>query len=79
MADSIEISRVACGCIAVRFHESSCNPGKSPRDDETVFCDTEDGSVWLHTPHGVTALSGKRARHLGDELHVCAHALEKSR
>jgi len=77
-AESIEISRVACGCIGVRFHEPSCT-AKTPRDDEPVFCDAEDGSVWLHTPHGVTALSGKRARHLGDELHVCAQALERPR
>jgi hypothetical protein len=85
MAESaVQVQRAPCGCVSALFHLSTCKlvhgdavTRATPTD--RIFCDAEDGCVWLHVGDNVAPMTPKAAREFGDQMHVCAQAAEKPR
>jgi hypothetical protein len=76
----VTVAKAPCGCASVLFHLATCrlvHGENAKRVSDRVFCDAEDGCVWIHVGDNVSPMTPKAARHFGDQMHCCAQEAEK--
>lgn len=72
---SVSVAKAPCGCNSVLLHLPSCRlvHGDAAKCvSDRIFCDVEDGCVWIHVGDNVAPLTPKAARDFGDQMHECA-------